>query len=640
MKRINLAIALAVSSLATLTMVEPVNAQTLPSLSSNGGVVAWSVQTNTPSWNQALGIKATRQGCSHTPAVCMTFVGNISKTDHVQVTLDIPLTTATPSDAKQYSVLSRTGTFLREVTFDDFVSQFRALPSTLLLPSWQYVGESILNLKSANPKLAFGITLYEDDLASPYLQNAKLPAAVRANVDFVHLYIHYREDGPKYATYVAQAKVLFPHAHIVAGSYAYDRRAFLPCAPKGVACTEQQDFDLFKQSLTIQAQEMRQGVVDHIEFYPGYFGNEPQWTSWTNPRECAPGDVPACIDNTITMREAALEILNSVATSVPTWKLLAPSGTLPCARYGASIAIDPASHRMILFGGSTFSNQLNDTWILTNADGQHGASAWIHVAAKNPPPATSYSQGIYDSGSNRMIVYGGAAMTDVWVLTNANGLGSTVPAWVLLPAVGSLPPVLTDYEKHAYDPAHNILIVDDSTAGVWVLSNANGLGGTPVWSQLNVAGVGPSGRNAFTVVYNPVSNRLIAFGGSDGTTDFNDIWVLTNANGIGGTSTWVPLSTGTATMPLGRSGHTAVYDPMSDTMTVFGGIGLPAETWTASNASGMTQPPTWKLANPGTLLDPLFLESAALDTNSLSMVVFGGLDTNIENSVLVLSPIL
>src|SRR5579863_2465272 len=163
MKRINaLAIALAVSSLATLTTVEAVNAQNLPSLSSNGGVVAWSVQTNTPSWNQALGIKATRQGCSHTPAVCMTFVGNISKTDHVQVTLDIPLTTATPADAKQYSVLSRTGTFLREVTFDDFVSQFRALPSTLLLPSWHYVGESILNLKSANPKLAFGITLYED----------------------------------------------------------------------------------------------------------------------------------------------------------------------------------------------------------------------------------------------------------------------------------------------------------------------------------------------------------------------------------------------------------------------------------------------------------------------------------------------
>ena len=172
MKHINaLEIALTVSSLAVLNTVAPLNAQTLTTLSSNGGVVAWSVQTNTPSWNQALGIKATRQGCPDAPTACMTFVGNLARTYHVQVTLDIPLTTATPTNAKQYSVLSRTGTFLREVSFDDFVDQFKALPSTLLVQPWTYVGESILNLKSANPNLAFGITLYEDQLTSPYLQN-------------------------------------------------------------------------------------------------------------------------------------------------------------------------------------------------------------------------------------------------------------------------------------------------------------------------------------------------------------------------------------------------------------------------------------------------------------------------------------
>jgi len=467
-----------------------------------------------------------------------------------------------------------------------------------------------------------------------------LPAVVRGSVDYVHLFLHYREDGLNYASYVQQARVLFPHAHIVAGAYAYDHRAYLPCTPKGVNCTEQQDLDLFKQTLTIQAQEVRQGVIDHIEFFPGYYGNESQWTGWTSPRHCAPGDLANCIANTVTMREEALSILNTVAASTPTWKQLAPTGTLPVARYGQSTAIDPGSHRMILFGGNTFASALNDTWILANADGQHGASAWFQVAAKNPPPATGYSQAMYDAVNNRMIIYGGAAMTDVWVLTNANGLGSTAPAWELLKAVGPVPPVLTDYEKQAYDPARNMLIVFDTTTGVWTLTHANGLGGTPVWSQLSVAGTGPSPRSAFTVVYNQFSNRLIAFGGSDGTTDFNDLWVLTNANGVGGTPVWIPLSTGTATVPLGRSLHTAVYDPLSDSMAVFGGNGLPAETWIASNASGLTQPPTWTLVNPGTLLDPRVFESAALDTDSLSMVVFGGLDTNIENTTLVLSPVL
>jgi hypothetical protein len=637
MKRIHsVTMALALSSLA-VTMFQPLNAQVLAPA---GGIATWSVQTNTSSWNQALGVKYTRQGCSGTPTYCTTFAANLAKQNHVVVTLAIPLTTATPAEAKQYSTLSRTTTSLVEVSIDDFVDQFCVLPGTALLQPWTVVAETILNLKSANPKLAFGITLYEDDLTSPYLQNAKLPAAVRGNVDFVHLFLHYRENGPNFASYVLQAKQLFPHAHIVAGSYAYDRRAFLPCAPKGISCTEPQDLALFKQSLTIQAQEMRQGVVDYIEFYPGYFGNESQWTGWSNPRHCASGELTACIDNTIIMRDAALEILNTVSSSAPTWKQLSPSNTPPVARYAQSTAMDPGTHRMILFGGTTFSAALNDTWILTGADGQHGASFWYRIAAKNPPPATGYSQAMYDAMNNRMIVYGGAAMTDVWVLTNANAMGSTVPTWIQLNPVGPLPPVLTDYEKHAYDPVRNVLIVDDSTAGVWVLSHANGLGGTPVWSQLNVSGTGPSGRNAFTIVYSPVSNRLIAFGGSDGTTDFNDIWALTNANGTGGTPSWIPLPTGTATVPLGRSSHTAVYHPLSDTMTIFGGNGLPAETWTASNASGATKPPTWKLVNPGTLLDPLFLESAALDTNSLSMVIFGGLATDIENSVFVLSPVL
>jgi hypothetical protein len=133
---------------------------------------------------------------------------------------------------------------------------------------------------------------------------------------------------------------------------------------------------------------------------------------------------------------------------------------------------------------------------------------------------------------------------------------------------------------------------------------------------------------------------MIAFGGSDGTTNFSDIWVLTNANAQGGTPAWIALPTGTATVPEGQEGHTAVYDPVSDTMTIFGGIGLPAETWTAANASGLTQPPVWKLANAGNGIDARTWESAVLDISSLSMTVFGGLTNELVNSAIVLSPVL
>ena len=101
------------------------------------------------------------------------------------------------------------------------------------------------------------------------------------------------------------------------------------------------------------------------------------------------------------------------------------------------------------------------------------------------------------------------------------------------------------------------MIVYDSTAGVWTLSNANGAGGTPAWTLLNVLADGPSGRAAFTTVYDPGSNRMMVFGGSGGSTDFNDLWALEHANGLDGPPAWIPFPTGTAMVPARRSGHMA-----------------------------------------------------------------------------------
>src|SRR5579872_7049876 len=567
MKTTTLRLALAVSSLATLTYSQTNYGQTSDLGFGGGGVATWSVQTNAPQWNQELGVKYTRQGCSDAPAACMTFVGNVAHSQNVKVTLHIPLNSLTTAPyALEYSQLSLNAPYLIEVSIDDFVSQFKALTGQ---PA-AVVEQVIRNLKSANRNLAFGATIYEDDLASPYLQDAKLPAAVRAEFQYVHLFIHYREDGPNFPGYVQKAKQLFPNARIIAGSYAYDRRAFLPCAPKGQTCTVEQDIDLFKRSLTIQVQEMKRGIVDHIEFYPGYFGAEDQWPSWANARECDPTEIPECIANTKAMRDAALSILGGKSAGAG-WAQLSPGGTAPVARYGQSAAMDSVNHRMIIFGGNSSTMPLNDTWILTNADGQHGLSEWIPVTVPAPPVA-DYSVGMYDPGSNRMMLYGGSTGSDVWVLTNANGLESSDAEWIQLLPIGNPPDALTDYERHVYDPVNNTMIVYDSTAGVFTLSHANGLGGTPVWTQLNVAANGPSPRAAFTAVYNPGNNRLIVFGGGAGGVDLNDLWVLTNANGLNGTSAWIPLPTGTATVPSGRSGHTAVYDPASDSMTIFGGI--------------------------------------------------------------------
>jgi hypothetical protein len=106
---------------------------------------------------------------------------------------------------------------------------------------------------------------------------------------------------------------------------------------------------------------------------------------------------------------------------------------------------------------------------------------------------------------------------------------------------------------------------------VWVLTNANGLGGTPTWIQLAPAGTPPQARVGHTTVYDPASNRLIIFAGESNVALLNDAWVLTHANGVGGVPTWTQITT-SGTMPAARADHSAVYDSAKNRMVVFGGV--------------------------------------------------------------------
>ena len=69
---------------------------------------------------------------------------------------------------------------------------------------------------------------------------------------------------------------------------------------------------------------------------------------------------------------------------------------------------------------------------------------------------------------------------------------------------------------------------------VWVLSNANAPSSTPTWANTvgqDAAG-GPSRRVQSTAVYDAGSKRMVVFGGDVFIKYYNDVWVLSNANAI------------------------------------------------------------------------------------------------------------
>ena len=277
-------------------------------------VVAWA--GNTAEWNKKLGATELWAGCSSEPERCMKSLDTYARAGGVsRVTLSIATAASDPKVladyALRYSEASLAEPRLRAIVIDDFSS---------LSIHWQQSGvaigpllrQVINNVKAKNPKLLFGLTLYENEMNFAVLKDDVLPAAVRAQVDRVGLYVHFRKNGPQYASYVPQAKRLFPNAAIMAGAYAYDRSQYMPsCAQGGkVKCTRAEELDLFETTLRIQVGLMDTGQVAGLEIGPNNFGTEQTWYGWDNPENCPLAQRQECVNTTIAMHNAVLQILH------------------------------------------------------------------------------------------------------------------------------------------------------------------------------------------------------------------------------------------------------------------------------------------------------------------------------------------
>jgi hypothetical protein len=83
---------------------------------------------------------------------------------------------------------------------------------------------------------------------------------------------------------------------------------------------------------------------------------------------------------------------------------------------------------MIVFGGTTQGGAVNETWVLTAANGLGGTPQWFPGGPSQPAPSarggqTAEPTAVFDQNTNRMVIFGGGASTlvnDTWVLVNAS----------------------------------------------------------------------------------------------------------------------------------------------------------------------------------------------------------------------------
>jgi hypothetical protein len=196
------------------------------------------------------------------------------------------------------------------------------------------------------------------------------------------------------------------------------------------------------------------------------------------------------------------------------WRMAA-SPNRPSNVMGAEFAFSTKSDQALLFGGLDLTAGVlnNDTWIYDLR-----TDAWSRKTPAVSPPPRTFSAMTYDEKSDRFILFGGGGEN--------SGLGDT---W-------------------AYDMSAD------------------------TWTNMKPT-TSPPSRVYHAMAYEPVSNRIVLFGGvveetADESTNserpLGDTWAY-DPNG----NVWTQLSTSTA--PSARGWHSMAYDAGSRKVILFGG---------------------------------------------------------------------
>lgn len=283
------------------------------------------------------------------------------------------------------------------------------------------------------------------------------------------------------------------------------------------------------------------------------------------------------------------------AATTATWTQAAPA-TSPPARREHAMAFDSGRNRLVLFGGVNSIGLLSDTWEWD------GATWTLRTPATSPPPRLGHTMA-YDSTRHTIVLFGGVdgagRRNDTWEWDGT--------AWTQRTPATS--PPARSHAGMAYDGDRQQLVL----FGGW--GTSTNLGDTwqwngTTWTQASPA-ASPPARREHAMAYDSAHQTVVLFGGH-GTVRLGDTWQW---NG----TTWTQASPA-ASAPA-RWVHAMAYDNADQTVVLFGGetnAGRAADTWEWDGTTWTHPVPP---ASPGALI----YHAMAYDSAREMMVLFGGL---------------
>ncbi|MEQ1833611.1 MAG: kelch repeat-containing protein [Candidatus Eisenbacteria bacterium] len=268
-----------------------------------------------------------------------------------------------------------------------------------------------------------------------------------------------------------------------------------------------------------------------------------------------------------------------------------PPGTLDAAPslYQPLVAFDANAGRLWSFGGAQLdwrdpSHDISYDIIVTRRSDSYrldlrGSNNHWASAPSFGPPALSEPAVAQDPVSHRVFVVGNSgtgngALTQTFEFV---ATGSGAGGYLDLAALGGQTiPALIRKKLLVDVPGRRLILVGSTPADPYrPVLHSMPIDGPYVWTALVSPANSPSLRNGMSAVADPRTHRFYFFGGDSAGTYSNSTYMLT----VHGAPTWTRV---TGPAPSARSGHAAVFDPVSDRMIIFGGrnaSGYRSDTW-------------------------------------------------------------
>ena len=248
-------------------------------------------------------------------------------------------------------------------------------------------------------------------------------------------------------------------------------------------------------------------------------------------------------------------------------------------------------------------------------------NAWTRLTPSGGgPDGRSGAAMVFDPTTQRVIIFGGqdgrVALDETWAYS------PSADTWTKLDPTGSTPPTRYHFSM-VWDPVSQRVIMFGGDKDV---TNSQLLNDTwaydPIadsWTNLRPTNP-PSARWGHAVVYDSVGQRVILVGGQDPTGDLADMWAYDPKG-----NTWrelTPKGDGTTWVA-----HSMAYDSLSSQVIAFGGGGGGTternETWVYD-----TKGNAWTKVRPsGTLPETRAFSPMVYDPTTDRAFIFGGLFT-------------